>query len=76
MKAYFLCPNIDLFEGSGTLGVEAEKAFRAIAEIVADSLQQGDYKSHHAAIDRDLRRPARHQTSLRFRTDRASWLSP
>jgi len=50
MKAYVIRPHIDVFDGSGILGVDAAKAMRVIAEVVADSLQQGADKSHDAAI--------------------------
>ena len=49
MKAFVIRPNIDVYDGSGTLGSDAAATLHAIAEMVADSLQQGEDRSHHAA---------------------------
>ncbi|WP_308515720.1 hypothetical protein [Sphingomonas flavescens] len=50
MKAYVVRPSIEVFDGSGTLSADADRALRVIAEMVADCLQQGDDTSHHAAV--------------------------
>jgi hypothetical protein len=50
MKAYVIRPNIDVFDGTGILAADAAKTLRVVAEMVADCLQQGNDKSHHAAV--------------------------
>ena len=49
MKAFIIRPIIDVYDGSGILSSDAAATLHAIAEMVADSLQQGGDRSHHAA---------------------------
>jgi hypothetical protein len=50
VKAYILRPNIDVFDGTGTLAPHAASALQVIAEMVADCLEEGGDTSHHATV--------------------------
>lgn len=50
MKAYIIRPKMDIFDGNALLATEVARTLRLIAEMVADSLQEGGDKSHQAAV--------------------------
>jgi hypothetical protein len=50
MKAYVIRPNMEVFDGTGSLSADALHALRLLAEVVAESLLQGGDTSHQAAI--------------------------
>jgi hypothetical protein len=50
MKAYVIRSDMDVFNGTGRLTADAARALRGIADIVADSLQEGGDKCHQASV--------------------------
>lgn len=50
MKAYLISPTMEVFDGTGILNPDANRALSLIAEMVTDSLREGGDCSHRAVV--------------------------
>jgi hypothetical protein len=50
VKVYAIYPNLEVFDGTGSLDARAKRVIGIIVEVVVDSLRDGGDSSHHAAI--------------------------